>query len=121
MPQVLLYVLFMFFVDVPMYWSRWIADEAGGRGYLSIAQGALDALDRRVVSHRWADWQSEIAWMSLYFSVAVWMSIALIHTPVSAPHPAAGGATPPPARRPVFFRRASVPGSSRTALRPSGP
>ncbi len=81
------YVIFMFFVDVPMYWSRWIADEAGGRGYLGIAQGALDALDRRVVSHRWADWQSEIAWMSLYFSVAVWMSIALIHTPVSARHP----------------------------------
>lgn len=115
------YVIFMFFVDVPMYWSRWIADEAGGRGYLSIAQGTLDAFDRRVVSHRWADWQSEIAWMSLYFSVAVWMSIALIHTPASARHPAAGGATALPARRPVFFRSASVPGSSRTALRPSGP
>ena len=40
------YVAFMFLVDVPMYWSRWIADEASGRHYLSIAQGVLDASDR---------------------------------------------------------------------------
>ena len=30
------------------------------------------------------DWQHEIAWMSLYFSVAVWLSIALVHAPVPA-------------------------------------
>lgn len=76
------YVAFMFLVDVPMYWARWIADEAAGRDYLSITQGLLDASDRRVVSHHWDDWKSEVAWMSLYFSVAVWLSIALIHAPV---------------------------------------
>src|SRR5258705_6634476 len=27
------YVAFMFLVDVPMYWSRWLADEASGRAY----------------------------------------------------------------------------------------
>jgi hypothetical protein len=37
-----------------------------------------------VVSHRWQDWQNEVAWMSLYFSVAVWLSIALVHAPVPA-------------------------------------
>jgi hypothetical protein len=35
-----------------------------------------------VVSHRLEDWKNEIAWMSLYFSVAVWLSIALIHAPL---------------------------------------
>ncbi len=75
------YVAFMFCVDVPMYWARWIADEAFGRHYMSIAQGLLDVAARRVVSHRWADWKNEIAWMSLYFSVAVWVSISLIHSP----------------------------------------
>jgi hypothetical protein len=75
------YVAFMFLVDVPMYWSRWIADAASGRHYLSIAQGAHDAALRRVVSYRWDDWKSEMIWMSLYFSVAVWLSIALIHAP----------------------------------------
>lgn len=76
------YVAFMFLVDVPMYWSRWIADEAAGRHYLSVAQGVLDVSGRWVVSHRWEDWESEVAWMSLYFSVAVWLSIGLIHAPV---------------------------------------
>ena len=36
------YVAFMFLVDVPMYWSRWLADEASGRHYLSLTQGLLD-------------------------------------------------------------------------------
>lgn len=76
------YVAFMFLVDVPMYWSRWLADEASGRSYLSLSQGLIDVSERWVVSHRWQDWQHEIAWMSLYFSVAVWLSIALVHAPV---------------------------------------
>jgi hypothetical protein len=75
------YVAFMFLVDVPMYWSRWIADSANGRHYMSIAQGVHDAAVRRIVSYRWQDWKSEVVWMSLYFSVAVWLSIALIHAP----------------------------------------
>jgi hypothetical protein len=75
------YVAFMFLVDVPMYWARWLADEASGRHYLSITQGLLDVSGRWVVSHRWQDWHNEVAWMSLYFSVAVWLSIALVHAP----------------------------------------
>jgi|HubBroStandDraft_5_1064220.scaffolds.fasta_scaffold66342_3 hypothetical protein len=77
-----IYVGYMFLVDVPMYWSRWIADELGGRNYLSIAQGAHDISVRWVVSHRWQEWKNEVVWMSLYFSVAVWISIALVHAPV---------------------------------------
>ena len=76
------YVAFMLLVDVPMYWSRWIADESIGRHYMSIAQGVHDVAGRWVVSYRWEDWKSEVLWMSLYFSVAVWISIALIHAPV---------------------------------------
>jgi hypothetical protein len=77
-----IYVAYMFLVDVPMYWTRWIADEVSGRHYLSIMQGAHDATVRRLVSHRWQDWKNEVVWMSLYFSVAVWISIALVHAPV---------------------------------------
>ena len=84
----LAYVTFMFVIDVPMYWSRWLADEAVGRHYMSFAQGLHDVAVRRVVSHRWEDWKSEMVWMSLYFSVAVWISIGLIHAPVSEPRPA---------------------------------
>lgn len=76
------YVLYMFLVDVPMYWSRWLADEAHGRQYLGILQGIVDASTRRIVTGDWAHWKSEVVWMSLYFSVGVWVSLSLIHAPV---------------------------------------
>jgi len=75
------YVVYMFMVDVPMYWARWTFDADHGRQYLGIAQGLADASGRWIVSRRWADWRSEVVWMSLYFSVAVWLSIGLIHVP----------------------------------------
>jgi hypothetical protein len=71
------YVAFMFFVDVPTYWSRHLADQAANRHYLSIAQGLADVAHRRVVSYRWEDWKSEVVWMTLYFSIGVWFSISL--------------------------------------------
>ena len=73
------YVAYMFEVDVPMYWARWVFDEGRGHQYLSIAQGLADVSGRWVVSQRWSDWESEVVWMSLYFSVAVWLSIGLMH------------------------------------------
>jgi hypothetical protein len=73
------YVVYMFTVDVPMYWDRWVTDEGRGHIYLSIAQGLADTSGRWVVSHNWKDWESEVVWMSLYFSVAVWLSIGLMH------------------------------------------
>ena len=76
------YVAFMFLVDVPMYWSRWVADEAMGRHYLSLSQGVLDTSGRWVVSQQWQVWKSEVIWMTLYFSIAVWLSIAFVHLPV---------------------------------------
>lgn len=73
-----LYVAFMFSFDVPTYASRWAADQAAGKHYLTIGQGLEDVAHRRVVSHRWEDWKSEVVWMSLYFSAAVWISISLV-------------------------------------------
>jgi hypothetical protein len=73
------YVAYLLLVDVPMYWDRWIVDEENGRQYLTFAQGVLDVSHRRVVDFQWQDWKTEIAWMTLYFSVAVWISISLIH------------------------------------------
>jgi hypothetical protein len=76
-----LYVAFMCLVDIPMYVSRWQADEAGGRTYLALGQGLYDAWSRRVVTFSWAAWRTEIPWMTLYFSVCVWWSLALVHAP----------------------------------------
>jgi hypothetical protein len=111
-----IYVAYMFLVDVPMYWSRWIADEVSGRRYLTIAQGVHDVSGRWVVSRRWQDWKSELVWMSLYFSVAVWISIALVHAPVPESQAAQGRRKRAPVKRSVGYQN-----HGRTAdLTPSG-
>jgi hypothetical protein len=79
------YVTFLCTVDIPMYVSRWLADEASGREYLSLRQGLQDAWSRRAVTFEWEAWRMEIPWMTLYFSVCVWCSLALVHAPWSEP------------------------------------
>ena len=64
-------------VDVPMYLGRWRADLASGKELLGIFSGLYDLGTRWAVTHDFAHWHEEIAWMSLYFSVAVWSSLAL--------------------------------------------
>ena len=80
------YVAFIFLYDVPMYWSRWRADQARGRRYSSIADGMVDVTRRWTVSHRWEDWRNEVPWMSLYFSFGVWSSIWLVHASLALGH-----------------------------------
>ncbi len=75
------YVFYMFQVDVPMYWTRWLAESEHSQIPLTLTQGLLDASHRWTVTHRWADWQSEVVWMTMYFSLAVWLSISLIPLP----------------------------------------
>jgi hypothetical protein len=77
------YVAFIFFFDVPMYWSRWLADQASGRQYLRISQGAVDVRRRWIVSYRWEDWKNEVLWMSLYFTAGVWVSISLVYASIA--------------------------------------
>jgi hypothetical protein len=60
-----------------MYLSRWRADVASGSNFLRPLEGLRDATVRWVVTHDIAEWRDEIAWMSLYFSAAVWGSLAL--------------------------------------------
>jgi len=71
------FIAFIATVDVPMYLSRWRAEAAGGGGLLRLSEGLRDVSTRWVVTHDLAEWKDEIAWMSLYFSMAVWASLAL--------------------------------------------
>jgi hypothetical protein len=71
------YLAFLMTVDVPMYLSRWRAEVADGSKPLSHLEGLRDASTRWVVTHDLAAWKDEIPWMSLYFSAAVWASLAL--------------------------------------------
>ncbi len=72
------YLAFLMTVDVPMYLGRWRADLAdGSKPLLRPLEGLRDVSTRWVVTHDLAEWKDEIAWMSLYFSAAVWASLAL--------------------------------------------
>jgi hypothetical protein len=71
------YLAFMLIVDVPMYVDRWHADIAAGKQLLGVFTGLRDVSTRWTVTHDIAQWGDEIAWMSLYFSIAVWSSLAL--------------------------------------------
>jgi len=71
------YLAFLMTVDVPMYLSRWRAKVADGGKHLRPLEGLRDVSTRWIVTHDLAEWKDEIAWMSLYFSMAVWASLAL--------------------------------------------
>jgi hypothetical protein len=71
------YLAFLMTIDVPMYLSRWRAEVGDGSKLLRPLEGLRDVSTRWVVTHDLAEWKDEIAWMSLYFSMAVWASLAL--------------------------------------------
>src|ERR1700693_1005916 len=71
------YLAFLMTIDVPMYLNRGRAEVAGGSRILGPLEGLRDVSTRWVVTHDLAEWKDEIVWMSLYFSAAVWASLAL--------------------------------------------
>jgi hypothetical protein len=71
------YLAFLVLVDVPMYLARWEHDVAAGKALLGVLAGLHDAGTRWTVTQDIAHWRDEMAWMGLYFSVAVWSSLAL--------------------------------------------
>ena len=77
----LLYAGYLASIDVPMYWQRWIEQSATGHVPMDLTQGLVDLATRWTVSHRWADWYSEVRWMTAYFSVGVWCSLAIVRWP----------------------------------------
>ena len=74
---IVFYLAFLVTIDVPMYLSRWRADLAEGSKLLGFFEGLRDVSTCWIVTHDHAHWKDEIAWMSLYFSGAVWVSLAL--------------------------------------------
>lgn len=75
------YIAFMVSYDVPMYVGRWRAGIPTNFEYLSLDQGFAQILGRCVVARDWAAWWQDAVWLSLYFTTAVWISLALAHLP----------------------------------------
>ena len=62
------YPVYNFFVDCPMYMRRYAADEARQKAYLPFIEGLRDAATRRVPTQRLADWREDMSWMVAYFT-----------------------------------------------------
>jgi hypothetical protein len=80
------YVAFMVAYVVPMYLARW----SPGQAQLSPGEGLGQVLERCTVSHDWTLWWQDALWLTPYFTVCVWMSVALAHAPSLANASAAG-------------------------------
>jgi hypothetical protein len=91
------YLLFLAAVDVPMYVARWHADVVNGKELLGAFAGLHDVSTRWAVTRDINHWHEEIPWMSLYFSLAVWTSLALCGVALLQD------------RLPQYCRRAGVP------------
>jgi hypothetical protein len=76
-----IYVAYMATADVPMWLARWRADLAASHADLPVLEGLRTALQRCMVVREWAAWRNDVPWLSLYFTVAVWISIGLAHAP----------------------------------------
>jgi hypothetical protein len=62
--------------DVRMYVRRWRLNAGGDR--LTLATGLLDSHRRRHPVLGWEVWREEVPWMTLYFSIGVWTSLAMV-------------------------------------------
>jgi hypothetical protein len=83
-PVIIAFIYFMGTVDIPHYFENWRVDQAAGKRYLDVWEGLRDSATRWIVTYDWNAWTDEVAWMSLYFSVGVWVSIAFSRAPLAA-------------------------------------
>lgn len=60
--------------DVTMYVRRWRRHE----GRMTLLTGLRDSRCRRHPTLAWEVWRQEAPWMTLYFSVGVWTSLAMV-------------------------------------------
>jgi hypothetical protein len=75
------YIVFMAGYVVPMYVRRWRAESRNEGAYLRVDEGLRQVLGRNSVERDWAQWRQDAAWLTPYFTICVWMSIALAFVP----------------------------------------
>jgi hypothetical protein len=77
------FVLYVAAVDIPMYVRRFRQGRDVGRRYLSVPQGVRDAWHRREMSLSWDRWKEDALWLTPYFSLGAWLSMALVFLPLA--------------------------------------
>lgn len=75
------FVAYVVGVNAPMYWRRYQHGRSRGLAYKRLDHGARDAWWRWVRSGSWSVWKVDALWLTPYFSVGVWISIAIVLVP----------------------------------------
>ena len=83
LPLALLGCILGFYVigicDVPMYVQRYREGHSNGtNNFMSIRDGMKDSSTKMVATGDWKTWKHEVGWMTPYFSLGVWLSIAMV-------------------------------------------
>jgi len=73
------YICYLCFVDVPMYFKRWLASDPNARP--SFIEGLRNTGSCAIVTRDFEAWREDMLWMAGYFSVGVWISIWLMRAP----------------------------------------
>jgi hypothetical protein len=79
----IIYVIYMFAVDVPFYFSKWEAGIVYDKTHDSLETGILNMMGQWRVSRQTKDWQYEFIWQGLYFSFGAWTSLLLNLIPLN--------------------------------------
>jgi hypothetical protein len=67
-----------------MYFNRWQADIISNKQLFGFIDGIVALNTQWTVTHDINQWRTEIPWMSLYFSLAVLVSIGLCYVPLTS-------------------------------------
>jgi hypothetical protein len=67
--------------DVPSNYEAWRKDQAAGKQYFGFWDGLEDAATTRRETRAWDAWGHKLLWMTAYFTLGVWSSIALVSAP----------------------------------------
>jgi hypothetical protein len=73
----MIYVIYMFTIDVPFYFSKWQDGILNNKTYDSLESGIFNMMNFWKVSRLTKDWQYEFLWQGQYFSFGVWSSLLL--------------------------------------------
>lgn len=66
-PVTVLFPMYNFVIDAPLYLRRYAADQKAGKHYFGFLEGLVDAATRRIYTHNYNDWSEDMKWMVLYF------------------------------------------------------
>jgi len=77
----IIYILFMTFIDIPMYYKRYNNDEKKNTKYLTFTEGLKDCMSCNIITRKWETWKEDSYWMFGYFTMATLISILIIKSP----------------------------------------